>query len=409
LSHEDLEQLQNERLASLVRHAARCVPYYQELFGRLSLHPADIRTVADLSHLPILTKQDVRHHAAGLLTEGERPYWSTETSGSTGTPLTIGLSAYAYRLSMALLECHEADHGIDRNDRRATFAGRMVQPVNDDRAPFWRYNRSERQMLCSAYHMSDRHLPAYIEALERFQPVEIIGYPSAIYALADFCRRAGRAIAIRLRAVVTNSETLFDWQRAAIETYLEAPVYDYYGTAESVVFAAQCREGRYHVEPLMGVAEVLDEEGHAVPAGAQGRLVCTTLSNPLMPLIRYEVGDSVVRSGGGCPCGRPGATWQMVIGRNDDVVVTLQGRPVGRLDHVFKGARGIREAQIAQQAPGRLAVRVVPDRDYDGGVAATIIQNTRERVGPDMQIVVQLVESIPRTSRGKFRGVVREF
>ena len=264
-------------------------------------------------------------------------------------------------------------------------------------------------MLCSAYHMSDRNLPGYIEALERYRPVEIIGYPSAIYTLADFCRRTNRRIDIPLRVVITNSETLFDWQRDAVETYLHARVCDYYGSAESVVFAGQCRASRYHLEPLMGAAEVIDEDGNIVPPGGQGRLVCTTVSNRMMPLIRYEIGDSVVRSVGDCPCGRPGPTWQAVIGRNDDVVVTPEGRPVGRLDHIFKGARGIREAQIAQQAPNRLVVRVVPDVDYDPSVAAAIIANARERVGPAMQIVVNMVASVPRTSSGKFRGVVREF
>ncbi len=409
LDAADVDELQRERITDLVCKAARQVPYYRDLFGQMGVDAADIRTTDDLSRLPILTKQDVRRNAARLLAEDGRPYWTTETSGSTGTPLTISLDAYAYRLSMALLESHEANHGIVRTDRRATFAGRLVQPVGDDCPPFWRYNRAEHQMLCSAYHMSDGNLPGYITALERFRPVEIIGYPSAIYALADYCRRMDRTIAIPLKAVVTNSETLFDWQRETIEAYLHAPVYDYYGTAESVVFSAQCRERRYHVEPLMGVAEVVDEQGNAVVPGGQGRLVCTTLSNSMMPLIRYEIGDSVVRAVGDCACGRRGPTWQAVIGRNDDVVVTPQGRPVGRLDHVFKGTKGIREAQIAQQAPDRLTVRVVPDRDYEPAVAATIIQNTRERVGPGMEVVVELVPAVPRTSRGKFRGVVREF
>ena len=152
------------------------------------------------------------------------------------------LDSYAYRMSMALLTEHEASLGVTLDDRRATLAGRLLQPVTDSRLPLWRYNWAERQMLLSAYHMTDAVLPHYVRALERFDPVELIGYPSAIYALADYCRRCNVRPRLRLRAIVTNSETLFDWQREVIEPHLGCRVHDYYGTAESVVFAAQCAQ-----------------------------------------------------------------------------------------------------------------------------------------------------------------------
>ena len=409
LSAGDRARWLNLRLTRILIDAAATVPYYRRLFSQLNVDPRTMSGPALLERLPILSKADVRANGAALLAAGQRPFWTTETSGSTGTPLTIALDAYAYRLSMALLARHEADHGISSNDRRATFAGRLLQLLDDDRPPFWRFNWAERQMLCSSYHMSDRNLPAYLDALERFQPVELIGYPSAIYALADFGRRANRRVRLPLRAVITNSETLLDWQRPVIEQCLGAPVYDYYGTAESVVFAAQCHHLRYHADPLMGITEVLDDDGRPVASGQAGRLVCTTTSNRMMPLFRYEIGDTVIPLDSECECGRPGPVWQAVVGRTDDVVITPDGRPIGRLDHVFKGVHGIRECQIAQTAPDRLVLRVVPDVGYSAELADRLRTNARERVGSHMSIDVRIVDAIARTSRGKFRGVVREF
>lgn len=398
---------QIESLRQMLGHAVEHVPYYRRVLGpRLT---DGIGSIDDLSRLPILTKETVRTHAAELVADGAEAFWTNETSGSTGTPLTVKLSADAYRLTMALLAWHEQDHGIPAGARYATFAGRLVQPVTDDRPPFWRLNWAEQQLLCSAYHLSEKNLPGYIEALERFAPAEIIGYPSAIATFASLCARTGRRPSLPLRAVITNSETLLAWQRDVIEATLGAPVFDYYGTAEAVVFAGQCAAGRYHPHPLMGIAEVVDDAGVPVGPGGTGRLIATTLCNRTMPLIRYEVGDVVVQSEGACVCGRPGETWREVIGRVDDVVVTPDGHHVGRLDHIFKGVTSVREAQIAHVAPAVLEIRVVPGGGYGEDVAALLVDNARSRLGDAMTIRVVTIAAVPRTSRGKFRSVVKEF
>jgi phenylacetate-CoA ligase len=49
-----------------------------------------------------------------------------------------------------------------------------------------------------------------------------------------------------------------------------------------------------------------------------------------------------------------------VEGRSDDIVWTRDGRPVGRLDPVFKSNIGIREAQIIQETLEQVRVKVMP-------------------------------------------------
>lgn len=405
---EEVVSLQADRFSRLIDHVATQVPYYRDRFRELGLAPSDLRTPADLHKLPVLSRDEVRDNLARLRAPRVPVHWTTETSGSTGPPLTNVLDAYSYQLSMALLACHEALHGVGRTERRATFAGRLIQPVTDDRPPFWRYNLAENQMLCSAYHMSDRNLPAFIEALEDFAPSEIIGYPSSIHVLADFCRRQKVKIRMPLKIVVTNSETLLEWQRDVIEEYLGVPVYDYYSTAESILFAGQCRCFKYHPEPMLGAWEALDDHGHPVPPGHPGRLIATTLANFAMPLIRYDSGDVVIVSAEPCGCGRSGVVWERVLGRTGDIVITPEGRRIGMLDHVFDGV-SIREAQIAQTSPQSLVLRVVPDVGYDNRTVDTLVRKTQERVGTSMDITIQTVSSIRRAPNGKFPGVVKEF
>jgi phenylacetate-CoA ligase len=94
----------------------------------------------------------------------------------------------------------------------------------------------------------------------------------------------------------------------------------------------------------------------------------------------------------------------------DDIIVTPDGRHVGRLDPVFKGIpeRVINEAQIAQIARDRVVMRYVPGEAFDIGALDTIQAELESRLGPLVRVEMKRVGHIPRTSSGKFRAVVSE-
>jgi phenylacetate-CoA ligase len=401
-----IAELQGTKLVAMWRHCCARVPYYRQLLAQLNLGPESIRAVEDLRRLPILGKETLRSRSGEFAADGERPFWMNHTSGSTGTSLTVGLDATTYRLTMAMLAEHEARLGILPGAARATFAGRAVQPPDDPRPPYWRHNRADNQTLFSTLHISDATVPAYIEQLENVQPDEIIGYPSAIYAIAEFCLRHDIRPRISPKAVVTNSETLFDWQRGPIERAFGCRVADYYGTAEGIVFASQCIAGRYHFNPLLAIVEVLDARGEPARSDEPGRLVCTTLTNTVMPLMRYEIGDDASPAKGACPCGSAHPAVASIVGRTDDAVITPEGRTVGRLDHIFKGLDGVRECQIVQDRIDHITLNVVADGSFGSQGRRLLADNLRERVGSGVQIDIVNVESIPRTTRGKFKGVI---
>ena len=63
-----------------------------------------------------------------------------------------------------------------------------------------------------------------------------------------------------------------------------------------------------------------------------------------------------------------------VEGRADDVLVTPDGRQVGRLDPVFKGDLPVREAQIVQEAIDRIRVRYVPAPGFSEASASSLAE-----------------------------------
>jgi phenylacetate-CoA ligase len=96
-----------------------------------------------------------------------------------------------------------------------------------------------------------------------------------------------------------------------------------------------------------------------------------------------------------------------IEGRTDDLIYTVDGRAVGRLDPVFKGRLPVREAQIVQETLTRIRVRLVPAPDFTPDAIDDLTRRLRARLGP-VEVVTETMTSIPRTSRGKFRAVVCE-
>lgn len=59
-STDELRALQLERLRSQLTLAWEKVPHYRAKFDAAGVHPADLRTLADLSRFPFTTKEDLR-------------------------------------------------------------------------------------------------------------------------------------------------------------------------------------------------------------------------------------------------------------------------------------------------------------------------------------------------------------
>ena len=91
----------------------------------------------------------------------------------------------------------------------------------------------------------------------------------------------------------------------------------------------------------------------------------------------------------------------------DDVIVTPEGRRVGRLDPAFKGVEGIEFAQVVQHAVDRLEVKVVLNEASKAKFnARLLVSNFRDRTSPQMQIEISYHDDIQRGANGKFKTVV---
>tara|TARA_R110000823_G_scaffold32383_2_gene91330 strand:+ start:4069 stop:5412 length:1344 start_codon:yes stop_codon:yes gene_type:complete len=394
LSEREKSQYQSEKIESMVRYCGQNIPFYQKLFADHGINYTQISCKDDLKKLPVLTKREVIENVDSLVNPAAKNFITQKTSGTTGTPFTIHMDSNTYQLAMALLVAHEINHGVAFGTRRATFAGRLIKNYSDNTPPFYRFNKSENQAIFSTYHLSTNNLGHYDSELGAFRPEELIGYPSAIYNLATLYFESNKRPSFKPKIIVTNSETLFSWQRKLIERVFGCTIYDYYGTAEYILFAGQDNNLSYFINPILGVHEIVDGQGLA---SNSGRILGTSLTNTVMPLLRYEIGDTAEALGD--------FSVKVFTGRVDDQIHTPDGRRIGRTGEIFGFFDNIKEAQIIQYRVDYCEILIVRLSEADDVSKKGILEKLRNKFGNDMHFEIKFVENIEKSSNGKFKAV----
>lgn len=395
-------QRQLATLNDVLQHARRTVPFYA---GRIPAAP--LSSLAELTSIPLLRKPEVRRAGRAMVSnEGpDGPMCEVHTGGTTGTPLTVYCDRPTLKRNYAYFARFLESAGLPRRARVATFAGRIIVPPGRASAPYWRYNLAGNAMLCSSYHIGSDTIGEYADALARWQPMFIDSYPSSIAPIAKHLLATGDT-RIRPRAIVTSSETLAPAVRAMISEAFGCPVFDHYGAAEMVSLITQCREGVYHCNSDYGVVEVI-KDGRPVRAGETGEIVATGFINAVMPFIRYATGDLAVRGDSSpCACGSPFPVLTEILGREDDVLITPEGRRVGRLDPIFKAVSSLTETRIVQDEADHVRVELVCEAALAPDELATLRRGLHDRLGPAMRIEFVRLPRLERSSSGKSRSVV---
>lgn len=394
----------SERLDRFLRRAKTCVPHYREYWAKHGKNAAE-----ELAQWPLLEKEQLRANGRAFLADDcdVKRMFCDRTSGTTGTPLTIWQSLSTVREWYALFEARwRRWYGLSCHDRWAIIGGQLVTPAGQERPPFWVWNYGLNQLYLSAYHITPRNTAHYVAALQKHRVSYLWTYSSSAQTLAQFIIDQNLRPP-ELAAVITNAEPLHEHQRKIIEQAFRCPVYQTYGMNEMVCAASECRHGRLHLWPEVGIQEVLSlNDSEQVAPGAQGRLVSTGLVNLDMPLVRYETGDVVVmaHSSSPCPCGRNLPILDRVEGRQDDLIITADGRQVARFGAVFAGIPLV-ESQVIQESMSALKVLVVPAHGFTREHAALIERRLNERF-QSLAVVVEESAALPRGSNGKLKAVI---
>ena len=365
LRGEDQRRESFDRLRSLLVHAHDTVPFHRERMRAAGFDPAVMRSPDEIAALPPMTRlhlsggRDGRGGGAPLLSTSYAGADLLEyrSGGTTSAPVPfvqtrdmIGRKTAAALVLKRRMGWRPGDRAAylwgavqDAPPTPSGFAGRVKSALRAAAGPL---------LFLPVGDLTDERLDAHAEALRRYRPLALQGFPSSTDLLAKRLLSRGERIPVPI--VLLSAEPTYPDQRARIAEALRAEVFTFYGARECGWIASECRERhRLHVNS----GDVL------VEADPDGRILVTDLVNRAMPLVRYEVGDVGALDPAPCPCGDPRPVIDRLDGRLVDTFTLPSGRRVPGMLPDTRGRQlrmeGVLEAQLVQETPSTLVVRFV--------------------------------------------------
>jgi phenylacetate-CoA ligase len=384
--------LSRERSRALIDHACHTTCYYRQFQG-----------AHDLSEFPILHKRTIRERYEEFLSSAcdKSSLIPAATSGSYGSPLTFLLTAEKKARQTAEVIYFGGWAGYAVGVRHAYFS---VNSKSKSTALL------QNEFQLNPTFLDPSKLEAQRQALQRKKLPLIIGYPSAMGALAEYCRAKGDGpTSFGVQAIVCFAEPLAESVRAALNQVFGCPVMSRYGTVELGVLAQECRyQSHHHLNVASHVVELLSMDSDTlVSPGELGRVVVTDLFSQAMPLIRYDTGDLAVL-GDACPCGRPGPTLRKVEGRLVEEVTGPDGQRILplRFNRLMGELDGIIQYQFAQTGVKRYELRLHTLSSFHQEELAR--QRLLSVLGADADLRFSYVDQIPLLPSGKRPYIVNE-
>ncbi|RKZ18857.1 phenylacetate--CoA ligase family protein [bacterium] len=408
-TQDEIRDLQLGRMQHLLDHAYGNSPFWRRRLDAAGFGPGDLTSLEQVAELPVLTKQDIREHAQAMVdtTADTSKLMRDKTGGSTGEPLNFMRTADRDSSRVAAAIRHDRWTGWDIGDKAAYIWGHPRDlAAQASRRRQLRRRFLERRIILDTSSLSRDRLAEFRDELLDFRPVVYIAYANSLYLYARFLEETGGDWH-RPGAVITSAEVLDPDRRAVIERVFDCKVFDRYGSRETGVIASECEahDGMHLCAEHLYVEFARD--GRPVAPGEQGRLLVTDLSNPVMPFIRYEIGDvGAPHAGGACTCGRGLPRMEMAAGRVTDFLLTPAGSIVSGAAltiYLIANAPGVAQAQLVQEVRERILIRVVAGEGYGDATHAFFAQQIPRFFGPDMKYDVEEVAGIPSEASGKHR------
>ena len=399
-SLKELQEFQLSQLKKLLRHSNENVPYYKELFKKERIDIDKIKNLEDIKNIPPLTKEMIKNNKDKLISiKHKNKLIYVTTSGSTGSPLSFFWEkGYTNEIERAFLWHLWGIKNIKPYDRFIILRGEAIE---FNRIFIYRRNN---KLSISSYQLKKENLPLIINEIEKFKPQIIQAYPSSLYVLTNLLIKDQYKIPFQLKAILTSSENLYDYQEKLFIEYYNTQVYDLYGNSERTALIHRCEKNTYHIIPQYAFTEVVDNKGNWCSEDNQmGEVISTPFNNYAMPLIRHVTGDIVNYGNLKCQCGRNYETIKNIEGRKQEFYVKKDGSIISHIASNFhmKAFEQIEKFQFVQEKPGEVYLNIVVKEKIEQNTLDEIKKGYLSRLGFDSNIIINIVDDIPLAARGK--------
>jgi len=384
---DQVRDYQDAKLRELIRYCWEYVPYYRSRWAGHISSPEDIRTTADLRHLPVLSKDELRENLAALTSTAK--FVKSEparSGGSTGRPTIFRVTHVDQEYAWAQMYLGWSWAGWKPGEPFQVVGGESIGVGKSDKRT-WK-DRLMNRWITSGSNLTLDRTKALAQS-RHFSTVRLIyGYPNAIRELCELLHTIG-ARPNQLQGVVCTAEVMRKEVRDYIERVLEVKVFDQYGLNDGGLFAVEGpdRDG-LHFFFHRAVLEILNERDERIDTpGTPGRAIATNLINLATPFVRYETGDVIHwKSDEPANCG---ITWPrigQVDGRTGDLIYLPSGRRIAMpgLTLVMRWVDGLKQYQFIQTESSSVTVRL--DRGADFRLSdEEIVSYLKQKISDEIQ------------------------
>jgi phenylacetate-CoA ligase len=319
-SGDQLRALQLERLRATLRRAYENVPFYRRRFDAAGLHPDDFKDLADLTKLPLTSKNDLReNYPFGLLAVPRSEILRLHaSSGTTGVPTVV-----AYTRA-------DLDMWADVMARSIAAAGGRPGDIVHVAYGYGLFtgglgaHYGAERLGCTVIPASGGATARQVQLINDLRPSIIMVTPTYMLTLLDEFERQGLdPAASSLRVGIFGAEPWTEAMRAEIEARGGIDAVDIYGLSEvigpGVAQESVTAKDGLHVWEDHFYPEIISADGEPLPDGELGELVFTTLTKEGMPVIRYRTRDMTRLLPGSSHA--PFRRIEKITGRSDDMII----------------------------------------------------------------------------------------
>jgi putative adenylate-forming enzyme len=411
---------QAKKLKALRKHAYKNSPFYKRFHAGLFSK--------SLQELPVLTKEELMKNWNEVVTDPalkiddlrkfvetlKKPllfngeYIVSTTSGTTGLK-----GAFAFNRKEWL-------HGLASHGRATAWAGAKIGLFNRVRLAVV----SSIQPWCKSLLVgasvdttilptlrldSTEPLDSIAKQLNNFQPELLVAYAGTAKVLAK--QQLSGKLQISPKMVFASSEILQLQTRKIIQDAWSKEPFNAYASTETALIAADCTHHNMHICEDLVIIEVVNKDNQLVPQGAYGeKLLITTLFSRTIPLIRYEISDSVMLGNSSvlCTCGKPFLLLAGIQGRIEDTIyLNASGNKEAAIKpdtfHDVLEPAPISGWQVTQESKTSIRVSIIdPQPEYKEQV---LIENLRRRLyeqgALNPEIRIEIVEKLKQSTSGK--------
>lgn len=295
LDRTSLEDLVSSNIKDVLRYCYKNLAWWKDRLGKDFPSKMDSSSGQGLlRQIPILTRAEVQANSKWLKnwvrasTPGH--YTESKTSGSTGQPVQILKYAIEYNAR------HNAIDLLDAIWQKRDFTKKHLSLSQSRKNTTHTTHGEPFEFLSSSGAFQNLNVSA-LTLEEILDQISVSGASSLTangqlirMLVNEQLRNPDREI--HLEQVISFADPVDQDLRDKTLEAFGAKVINRYSTEEFGYLAIQCSEYEHlHALQLHNFIEIVNDDGSPCDVGQVGRVVVTSLTNPGMPLIRYELGD----------------------------------------------------------------------------------------------------------------------